>query len=606
MKKYNRRKKFIILLIVCSILLFIVVTCAALGYEVTTFFSKEEPEYTLTYNEFCKYVDEGKINKVSYSRNMDMMTVYLHTDKTKDLSEIERIKYNDYNKDTDIYKVFYPAGDSFREDLLKKGVVLYCIDANTGGIDFSTIFSFILVSFLLGYLVIMVKNMSGTLGVSEKIVQEKTNVKLSDVIGHDEIINDINFIIDFIKHPEKCEKIGTKPLKGLLLAGDPGVGKTHIAKAMATEAGVHFIYKNASTFINRFVGVGAMNIRNLFKQAKKWAPCIIFIDEIDTIGLDRDANISKTTEDTQTINALLQEMDGFSGREGVFVIAATNRLESLDPALVRAGRFDRQLVISKPKDWTIRKQLFLHYLKDFTTDDEINLDTLSKQTAGFTGADIATICNEASMIALKHNKDFIDTECIEEAIDQKIFKGNRVTKEQYSKDKDIVAYHEAGHAIMSYLLGTPIARASIQATTSGVGGAVFNEEQDNGLLKTQEDLENEILICYAGRASEKIKFDSITTGASNDIQQATAILINYVKRFGFDSSIGLLNVDLLQKDHLIPNTKFDTINELSQTLYNKCETLLKDNYSLVEKLAIKLKENETLNGDEIMSLLKEG
>jgi len=295
-------------------------------------------------------------------------------------------------------------------------------------------------------------------------------------------------------------------------------------------------------------------------------------------------------------------MDGFTGREGIFIIAATNRPDILDSALVRAGRFDRQIIVSAPRDWGVRKDLFEHYLNKFKVLDDVNIVNLSKQTAGFTGADIAAICNEASIIAVMQEKDAIDMDCIEEAIDKKIFKGNRAKKEKYFEDKKIVAYHESGHAVMSYLLGEPIARASIQSTVSGVGGVVFNEDKDS-VFQTNIDFENRVLICYAGRASEEIKFNSVTTGASNDITQATNVMMNYIEKFGFDKEFGLLDIGVLSKEHLINSEEItNKLSNMSRNLYEKSLSLLKDNYKLVETLANKLLDVGTLSGDEITEL----
>jgi cell division protease FtsH len=296
-------------------------------------------------------------------------------------------------------------------------------------------------------------------------------------------------------------------------------------------------------------------------------------------------------------------MDGFDNRDGIFVVAATNRPDVLDPALTRAGRFDRQIVVSKPNNWVIRKDLFDHYLSKFNTADDIDIENISKQVTGFTGADIAAICNEASIIAIMNKKDCIDHDCIEEAIDKKIFKGNRSKKEQYFEDKKIVAYHEAGHATMSYLLGEPIARASIQSTVSGVGGVVFNEDKES-VFQTNKEFENRVMIAYAGRASEAIKFnDIVTTGASNDITQATTLMTAYIEHFGFDKEFGMLDVGVLNREHLVNSDLITSrLIEMSTRLYDNCYNLLKDNYALVESLAQNLLEYETLSSKEIYTI----
>ena len=558
----------------------------------------------LSYNQFIELVQDDKVDRVDYSEYNEWMTVYLYNDETKDMNLEERLNYKNYGiKDKRL--VQYYSGDNFRKELLKHDVLLTLAPKNSSVLE--NILNIVSVFFPVFWIIIILSLLRSTMklgDIDKKELIQTSDVRFNDIIGHDEILDDIKFITDLIQNPEKGESVGAKVPKGILLSGDPGCGKTLIAKAIAGEANVPFIYQNASSFIDRFVGVGAKHVRDLFKIAKEYAPCVIFIDEIDAIGMDREHN-KGTSENDQTIDALLQAMDGFDGRDGIFVIAATNRPEILDKALTRAGRFDRQIIVSKPRNWKVRKELFEHYLANFTIADNINIDSISKQVAGFTGADIAAICNEASIIAIMNNKDAIDHDCIEEAIDKKIFKGNRSKKEQFFEDKKIVAYHEAGHTVMSYLLGEPIARASIQSTVSGVGGVVFNEDKES-VFQTDEDFKNQVLICFAGRASEEIKFKTVTTGASNDISQATSIMLQYIERFGFDKDFGMLDIGVLSKEHLVNSEEItNKLSIMSKDLYNKCKELLENNYQFVENLAIKLLDVETLSGEEIYKLFEE-
>ena len=554
----------------------------------------------ISYNQFMEYVENNEVDTVYYNTNNEWMTLTLFNEETKDLTIQERLDYEGYtNKDKRL--VLYPATEEFRRDLMEHNILLKVVNENT---TFDAIFSHIMtIAFPILWIVVLIVMLKTSIytDINKNDIIQTSDAKFDDIIGHDEILDDIKFLTKLIQNPKIGDKVGAKIPKGILLSGDPGCGKTLIAKAIAGEAGVPFLYQNASSFIDRFVGVGAKHVRDLFKLAKQNAPCVIFIDEIDAIGIDREQN-KGTSEHDQTIDALLQAMDGFSSRDGIFVIAATNRPDVLDKALTRAGRFDRQIIVAPPRDWKIRKDMFDHYLAKFTISKDLDTENLSKQTTGFTGADIAAICNEASIVAIMNGKDEIDRDCIEEAIDKKIFKGNRSKKEKYEKDKTIVAYHEAGHAVMSYLLNEPIARASIQSTVSGVGGAVFNEDKES-LFKTKEDFENEILICYAGRASEEIKFDVPTTGASNDITQATTYMVQYIERLGFDSDYGLLDISVLNTTHLIDSGDLTKrLSAMSKELYKKCKTTLKENYSMVEKLATKLLEVETLSGKEIEEL----
>lgn len=554
----------------------------------------------IPYNEYMQLVDEGKVDTIYYNEQNEWMTITLFNDTTKEMSFEDRVEYKDYDK-SDKRQVLYPGKAFSRVEMMRKNIIVKLDEVKSSPIQVVfNMFTLFLPIFWLVLIFSMLKNQLGD--TSKKDLIQKSNVKFTDIIGHDEILDDIKFITELIQHPEMGDKVGAKIPKGILLSGDPGTGKTLIAKAMAGEANVPFLYANASSFIDRFVGMGAKHVRDLFKVARANAPCVIFIDEIDAIGVDREHN-KGTQENDQTIDAMLQAMDGFDNRDGIFVVAATNRPDVLDPALTRAGRFDRQIVVAKPNNWVIRKDLFDHYLAKFNTADDIDIENISKQVTGFTGADIAAICNEASIIAIMNKKDCIDHDCIEEAIDKKIFKGNRSKKEQYFEDKKIVAYHEAGHATMSYLLGEPIARASIQSTVSGVGGVVFNEDKESA-FQTNKEFENRVMIAYAGRASEAIKFnDIVTTGASNDITQATTLMTAYIEHFGFDKEFGMLDVGVLNREHLVNSDLITSrLIEMSTRLYDNCYNLLKDNYALVESLAQNLLEYETLSSKEIYTI----
>ena len=557
----------------------------------------EKVEYT----EFLDDVENGKVDTIYYSASDEWMTYTLLNDDTKGMTQDERDKYTYKNKDK--RRVQYPAYDTFRKDMLEKDVHLV-LDRNSASIvEVLSMLMSLAIPIVWG--VLIMKMMRGTMkGVDAKDIIQTSDVKFSDVIGQDEILDDVKFITELLKNRDLGEEIGAKVPKGILLSGEPGTGKTLIAKAIAGEAGVPFIYVNSSSFIEMFVGLGAKRVRETFKIARENAPCIVFFDEIDSIGIKRDTGGSNT-ENEQTINALLQEMDGFTGRDGVFIIAATNRADKLDSALTRAGRFDRQIVVNKPRDWKVRVKLFEFYLKQFSVTDDIDIETLAKQVSGFTGADIAAICNEASIIAVMHKKSYIDMACLEEAIDKKVFKGNRAKEEHFKEDKKIVAYHEAGHAVMHYLLGEPMSRASIIGTTSGVGGVVFGEDSDTQFL-TKEYYENRVKICYAGRASEQIKFNSVTQGASSDITQATGILEEFVSRLGFDEEFGLLDMNVLAERQIIDKSNaFELMQKKSKELYTETVNLLTKNYSLVEKLAQALLESETLSGKEIEDILHE-
>lgn len=554
----------------------------------------------ISYNTYVELLENHDIDTVYYNPSAEYMTITLYNEETRGMSiEMrEKYEYPDSNKKY----VLFPGVDGFRKSVLEADTNLRVVEEKMT--VFEIVANVLTLAFPLLFLIFMFSVLSSQMkGLSEKTLIQTSSVKFDDIIGHEEILDDVKFITELIKNPKMGDEIGAKTPKGLLLSGEPGTGKTLIAKAIAGEAGVPFLYQNASGFIEMYVGLGAKRVRDLFRIAKQHAPCIIFIDEIDAVGGNRDSGRGNS-ENEQTINALLQEMDGFSGREGVFVIAATNRADSLDAALVRSGRFDRQIVVNGPRDWTVRKELFDHYLAKFTVSEDVDVERLSKQTSGFTGADIAMICNEASIVAMMHKKTEIDTECIEEAIDKKIFKGNRSKKESNFEDKQIVAYHESGHAVMSYILGEPIARASIQSTVSGVGGAVFNQDRET-MFRTDKDMKNRILIAYAGRASEEIKFANVTTGASNDITQATQVMLSYIERLGFDKQFGLLDISVLGKEHLVNSDIItEKLSAMSVEMYNECKDLLSKHYDKVEALAQKLLDIESLSGEDIEALFE--
>ena len=553
----------------------------------------------MKYTDFIKAVKAGKVDTIYYSNSTEWMVVTFYNKDTKGKTrkELEDYEYSAEDK----RKVLNPGYEEFRKDMLEYDTNLVIQDNST---LVSVVANVISIAIPILWIYLIFKLIGGQFqGMNEKDLVQTSEVKFSNVIGQDEILDDVKFVAELIKNHEIGSEVGAQVPKGMLLAGEPGTGKTLIAKAIAGEANVPFLYVNSSSMIEMFVGVGAKRVRDVFKVARKNAPCIVFFDEIDSIGCKRD-KVNSSSENDQTINALLQEMDGFNGREGIFIIAATNRASALDPALTRAGRFDRQINVNRPRDWHVRNELFKYYLEKFSVLDTVDTETLAKQCTGFTGADVAAVCNEASIVAVMHKKAAIDMDCIEEAIDKKVFNGNRTKEEHFKEDKKIVAYHEAGHAIMSYLLGEPIARASIISNTSGVGGVVFNEESDTA-LQTQEDYENRVMILYAGRASEYIKFDKITTGASNDIEVATHVLTDYVTRLGFSDNFGLLNLDVLMESKYVDKSNaFTLIQDRAKELYSKSLSLLEKRYSLVEALASALLEYETLNGNEIKELLE--
>lgn len=566
---------------------------------------------------FDKYVDTAKISSndqfqnelalhlvdtVYYNTNSEYMIYTLLNEDTQNMTREERDEYT--YPDASYRRTLYTAGESFRTQMISYGVNLVLVrDGVTGTILLQAIISSVPCLMLLWFMIGMTKA-QGFNNITEDMLIQTSNVSLDDIIGLDELKDEIQLIIKLLRDDKYGERLGVKLPNGILLSGAPGVGKTMIAKAIAKEADITFISTAASDFQELFVGNGARHIRKIFEIARKHTPCVVFIDEIDAIGVARGKRGS-SGEDNQTINALLKEMDGFTEKEGIFVLAATNHADQLDEAIKRSGRFDREIVIPTPRNWEIRKQLFQNYLKDKPLSDNVDLDTLSRQTAGFTGADIATVCNEAGIVALANEFEVITHECIEEAIDKRVFKGSRSKVKTYDKDKNIVAKHEAGHALMSRLCGEPIARASIIATTSGVGGAVFHEDS-NEQLKSRSYYIKRIMICYAGRAAEEIALEEITTGASNDITQATGLISDYIGKFGFDDDYGLIDIDeIANSSTSLTNTFEEHVTELSKKIYKETVDTILKNVDTLNLLADKLLEVESMTGKQIEEFFNE-
>lgn len=590
---YKAHKKVAIPLTVMVIMLLISLD--------TMSFNNNKPK-EVTYNEFKKLVKEHKVDTVYYEASTEEMrfTLYNKHTKGKTKKEIEDEKYTYPKEDWRLTQ--YPAGETFREDMLKAGVNL---EVRTFEPVTVKILSTLLTLFFpILFLVLLWNIFSLQFIRGGKSYELTTNIdtRFSDVIGHDEVIKDLKFLVKLMREPEKYSDEDVNIPRGVLFSGEPGTGKTLLARAIAGESNVPFYYVNASNFIEIYAGTGAKRVRALFKQAKKTQPCIIFIDEIDAIGCQR-GKVHGTSEDTQTLNALLQEMDGFDKDLKILIIGATNNAERLDKALVRSGRFDRQIIISPPANADERIELLKYFLRNKKLDESVDLEVLSKQMIGYTGADINSVVNEAELIRLANEQECITMSDLEEAFDKKIMKGNRKKDARRDRDLKIVAYHEAGHAVVSYLLDMEIARATIIQTTSGIGGAVIHQESDN-LLKTKEDYENRVKVCYGGRASEEIKFSQITTGASSDITQATRVLDEYINRLGFDKEFGLIDMSVLNEDKVtVEDKSVETIKWYSVKLYKDTVELLKNNYNLVELIAKELLDKETISGVTIKEIL---
>ena len=447
-------------------------------------------------------------------------------------------------------------------------------------------------------------------------VKSSTGIKFSDVAGEDEAKELLTEIVDFLHSPEKYQEIGAQMPKGALLVGPPGTGKTLLAKAVAGEANVPFFSISGSEFVEMFVGMGAAKVRDLFKQANEKAPCIVFIDEIDTIGKKRDGNIGGNDEREQTLNQLLTEMDGFDGSKGVVILAATNRPDSLDPALLRPGRFDRRIPVELP-DLQGREEILKVHAKKIKISDNVDFSAIAKAASGASGAELANIVNEAALRAVRDGRKFATQADMEESIEVVIAgyqKKNRVLSE---KEKLIVAYHEIGHALVAakQTNSAPVHKITIIPRTSGALGYTMQVEDGEHFLMSKEELENKIATFTGGRAAEELIFHSITTGASNDIEQATKLARGMITRFGMSDEFDMVAMENVTNQYLGGDStlacSFETqtqidkkVVELVRTQHEKALKILQDNILKLHELAKYLYENETITGEEFMKILE--
>ena len=447
-------------------------------------------------------------------------------------------------------------------------------------------------------------------------VQSETGIKFADVAGEDEAKEILQEIVDFLHNPKKYEEIGAKMPKGALLVGPPGTGKTLLAKAVAGEANVPFFSISGSEFVEMFVGMGAAKVRDLFQQANEKAPCIVFIDEIDTVGKKRDGGgFSGNDEREQTLNQLLAEMDGFDGKKGVVILAATNRPDSLDPALLRPGRFDRRVPVDLP-DLKGREEILKVHAKNIRVGDNVDYNAIARMASGASGAELANMINEAALRAVRDGRKFVTQADLEESVEVVIAGYQKKNKIMTDKEKLIVSYHEVGHALVAALQShsAPVTKITIIPRTSGALGYTMQVDEDEHNLMSREELENKIATLTGGRVAEDLVFHSITTGASNDIEQATKVARSMITRFGMNEEFGMVAFETVTNQYLGGDTSLacseSTAAQIDEKVvaavrkqYDKAEQLLKDNMPKLHELAKYLYEKETITGDEFMEIL---
>ncbi|WP_308594271.1 ATP-dependent zinc metalloprotease FtsH [uncultured Gemmiger sp.] len=457
----------------------------------------------------------------------------------------------------------------------------------------------------------------GKSGAKQYVVDDETGIKFNDVAGEDEAKESLQEIVDFLHNPKKYEDIGAKMPKGVLLVGPPGTGKTLLARAVAGEAGVPFFSIAGSEFVEMFVGMGASKVRDLFKQAGEKAPCIVFIDEIDTIGKKRDggANLGGNDEREQTLNQLLTEMDGFDAAKGVVILAATNRPESLDPALTRPGRFDRRVPVELP-DLKGRESILRLHAKKVRLGPDCDFSVVARMTPGASGAELANIVNEAALCAVRHRRKAVTQFDLQEAVDTILAGAQKKNKILNNKEKCIVSYHEVGHALVAALQtnSAPVQKITIVPRTSGALGFTMQVEDGDHTLMTKEEILNKIATLTGGRAAEELIFHSITTGASNDIEQATKLARALVTRYGMTEDFDMVALETVNNAYLGGDAslacseqtaaKVDAkVVEIVQAEHRKAYKLLADNKRKLDEIAQYLYEKETISGEEFMRIL---
>ena len=447
-------------------------------------------------------------------------------------------------------------------------------------------------------------------------VKSSDGIKFSDVAGEDEAKENLKEIVEYLHDPQKYQEIGASMPKGILLVGPPGTGKTMLAKAVAGEANVPFFSMSGSEFVEMFVGMGASKVRDLFRQAKEKAPCIVFIDEIDAIGKKRDGQLGGNDEREQTLNQLLTEMDGFEGNTGVIILAATNRPEALDPALTRPGRFDRRVPVELP-DLKGREDILKVHAKKIKVAEDVDWNKVARMASGASGAELANIVNEAALRAVRDGRRFANQSDLEESIEVVIAgyqKKNAILTDQ---EKKVVAYHEVGHALVAALQtdSAPVQKITIIPRTSGALGYTMQVEEGNHYLMSQEELENKIATLTGGRAAEELVFHSASTGASNDIEQATKLARSMITRYGMSKDFDMVALETVQNQYLGGDTSLACsaetaaeigrqVVELVRRQHEKATKLLEEHRAKLDEISRYLYEKETITGEEFMEILK--
>lgn len=599
----NPRKPLIVFYIIMLLVMF------AFNSLIAPMLAEEPKIKDVDYGTFMTMTEEGKIGSVQVEENQILFTskdgkeVY-RTGVMNDPDLVNRLHASDAEFTTKIVKQMSPLASFFLSWILP-------------------IFIFIALGQFLSKRMMDKAGGPGSMmfnmGKSNARVYVKSSdgIKFDDVEGVDEAEENLQEIVDYLHNPGKYREIGASMPKGVLLVGPPGTGKTMLAKAVAGEAEVPFFSMSGSEFVEMFVGMGASKVRDLFRQAKEKAPCIVFIDEIDAIGQKRNSgNFGGNDEREQTLNQLLTEMDGFEGNSGVIILAATNRPESLDPALTRPGRFDRRVPVELP-DLKGREAILKVHAAKVKTEDNIDYSVIARMAAGASGAELANIVNEAALRAVRDGRKAASQTDFEESIEVVIAGYEKKNSILTDHEKKVVAYHEIGHALVAAMQthSAPVQKITIVPRTSGALGYTLQVDEGDHYLMTKEELENKIATLTGGRAAEEVAFGSVTTGASNDIEQATRIARTMITRFGMSDDFDMVAMEAVQNQYLGGDTALSCsaetqtiidkkVVELVKKQHEKARKILIDNRAKLDELADYLYEKETITGDEFMSILE--
>lgn len=600
----NKNHQSILAFLVC---LLVTLVCFAMFTNMLKDNSSE-----ITYDKFIEMVDDGEVKEVTLQSNT--LTI---TPKHQSSGFSEDVYYTNQMESV----------DKLTERLEGTGIKFEYKQPDAVGEIVSMLVSVLLPTIVLFVLLmVFMRRMNkggGMMGVGKSrakaYIQKDTGITFKDVAGQDEAKESLQEVVDFLHNPGKYTTIGAKLPKGALLVGPPGTGKTLLAKAVAGEAHVPFFSLSGSEFVEMFVGVGASRVRDLFEEAKKNAPCIIFIDEIDAIGKSRDSALGGGGNDEreQTLNQLLAEMDGFDTNKGLLVLAATNRPEILDPALLRPGRFDRRIIVDKP-DLKGRVEILKVHAKDVKMDETVNLEEIALATSGAVGSDLANMINEAAITAVKHGRQVVSQKDLFEAVEVVLVGKEKKDRIMSAEERRIVSYHEVGHALVTALQKNtePVQKITIVPRTMGALGYVMQTPEEEKFLNTKKELEAMIVVALGGRAAEEIVFDTVTTGASNDIEQVTKIARAMITQYGMSERFGLMGLESVQSRYLdgraVRNCGEATAAEIDEEImkmlkasYEEAKRLLSANRDALDKIAAFLIEKETITGKEFMKIFRE-